>query len=188
MTRVLDPAVATASGSPVIEVAIFVELDFVPDPLLLWSGLGTFVWNNRTFFGTGTLMTIGSAEETTETRAVSVAVGLSGVPTDLISAAENTGWRGQPANIWLALLNPQGGILGDPVLVMSGRLDVLSWKEGVTAEITMTIESRLADLERARVRRYTDRDQEDEYPGDLGFQYVESLQDTIIQWGKGVTT
>ena len=188
MARAIDASVAVASAASVINVAVLVELDFTPEPMLLWSGLGPFVWNNLTFLGAGTLMTMGSAEETTETRAVSVAVGLSGVPTELITAAENANWRGQPGKIWLALLSPEGSLLGDPVLVLSGRLDVLSWKEGVTAEITMTIESRLADLERARVRRYTDRDQQDEYPGDLGFQYVESLQDTIIQWGKGVTT
>ena len=96
-------------------------------------------------------------------------------------------WRGQPARIWLALLSANGGLLGDPIQVLSGRMDVMSWTEGETANITLTVESRLADLERARVRRYTDRDQEDEYPGDLGFQYVDSLQDTLINWGKGVT-
>jgi hypothetical protein len=187
VTRPLDPAVSTATNAPVIEVAILVECQFVPDDLLIWSGLGNFTWGNRTFTGAGSLLSIGALEETTETRAVSVAVGLSAVPTDLIGYAQEVNWRGNPGRIWLALLNQQGGLLGDPIPVFSGRMDVLSWSEADTANLTLTIESRLADLDRARTRLYTDRDQEDEYPNDLGFQYVTSLQDTLLLWGKGVT-
>ncbi len=187
MTRPLDISVAQASSDAEVFVAVLVELQFMPDNLLLWSGLGNFVWANQSFTGAGNLLSIGAAEETTETRAVSVAVGLSAVPTDLIGYAIDVNWRGQPARIWLALLNSAGGLLGDPIPVLSGRMDVLSWTEGDTANITVTVESRLADLDRPRIRRYTDRDQQDEYPGDIGMQYVESLQDTLINFGKGVT-
>ena len=115
------------------------------------------------------LARVGACEETTETRAVSVAVGLSAIPSELTGLAVTANWRGQSGKVWLALLNETGGMLRDPIQVYSGRMDVMSWSDGDQNTITLTIESRLADLDRARVRRYTDRDQQNEYPSDLGF-------------------
>jgi hypothetical protein len=42
-------------------------------------------------------------------------------------------------------------------------------------------ESRLVDLERAEVRRYTDADQQAEYQGDRFFEYVPALQEAEIR-------
>ncbi|MCK8787634.1 hypothetical protein M0638_25025 [Roseomonas sp. NAR14] len=184
MTRPLATAVSTAASAPVVHLAVLVELDFAPDPLRLWSGIGDFVWGNMTFTGAGTLMGVGEVEETTETRAAGTTLSLSGVPSELIDHAMVVDWQGRAGRIWLALLDDAGGLLGDPVQALGGRMDVMSWAEGETATISLTVESRLADLERARVRRYTDRDQQDEYPNDLGFAYVASLQNQEIRWGK----
>ena len=68
--------------------------------------------------------------------------------------------------------------------VLAGRMDTMSWSEGETATVSLTVESRLADLERPRARRYTDSDQQAEYPGDLAFQYVQSLVEKEITWGR----
>ena len=42
----------------------------------------------------------------------------------------------------------------------------------------------LIDLNRSRVRRYTNEDQQIDYPTDVGFEYVQSLQDFEIKWGR----
>ena len=50
-----------------------------------------------------------------------------------------------------------------PYTLWIGELDVLSIDEGEnTSIITVSAESQLLDLERARVRRYTDADQQAE--------------------------
>ena len=41
-----------------------------------------------------------------------------------------------------------------------------------------------APIERARVRRYTHEDHQIDYPGDLFFQFVGSLSDKVLTWGK----
>ena len=186
MSRSLDAGVSTAAVAPVLGVAVLVECDFLPDPLRLWSGIGDFLWNNMTFTGAGALLGVGSAEEATETRAVAMTLTLSAIPGVLIDHALNVDWRGQPGRVWLAVLDPGGALLGDPVQIFSGRMDVMSWAEGETCTISLSVESNLADLERARVRRYTDRDQQAEYPGDLGLQFVDSLQNQSIDWGQGL--
>ena len=48
-------------------------------------------------------------------------------------------------------------------------------------EVALTCESRLVDLERAEVRRYTDADQQAEYQGDRFFEYGPALQEAEIR-------
>jgi len=42
-------------------------------------------------------------------------------------------------------------------------------------------------LERARVARYSSGYQKTLYPNDLGFDFVEDLQDKKISWGRAST-
>ena len=54
---------------------------------------------------------------------------------------------------------------------------------GEKATITLTGESRLIDFFRPRISRYTDAEQQALYPGDLGLQYVNDLQEASVPWG-----
>jgi hypothetical protein len=52
--------------------------------------------------------------------------------------------------------------------------------------IAVSAESRLVDLERARERRYDHRDQQIVHPGDMFFEYVPSIVEAEIVWGKSL--
>lgn len=184
MPRDLDTTQIVAAGAPVLGIALLIELEFDTEPMRLWSGLGALAWGNRSFVGAGTLLSIGEVEEAAEVRAAATALTLSGIPGEVIDAANEVDWQGRPARIWLALLADNHALLGKPIPMLAGRMDTLSWSEGETATVTLAVESRLADLERPRIRRYTDSDQQAEYPGDLGFQYVASLVEKETTWGS----
>jgi hypothetical protein len=63
-------------------------------------------------------------------------------------------------------------------------MDVMTIEDaGATANINVTAESRLIDLDRSRARRFTSEDQKIDYPDDKGLEMVASLQDTVIIWG-----
>jgi hypothetical protein len=53
-----------------------------------------------------------------------------------------------------------------------------------TSTIELTVENKLIDLERARVARFTSAYQKSVYSGDRGLDFVESLQDKEISWGR----
>lgn len=79
-----------------------------------------------------------------------------------------------------------GTIIADPDERFTGRADVMALSDdGQTATITLSVESRLIDLQRPRSRRYTHDDQQIYYPADLGLQYVADLQDKEFTWGSG---
>jgi len=56
-------------------------------------------------------------------------------------------------------------------------------ESGNVANVNITGESRLIDLEIARERRYTSEDQKIDFPDDKGFEFVADLQNKEIVWG-----
>ena len=56
--------------------------------------------------------------------------------------------------------------------------------DGATAQISITAESKLIDLERSRARRYTSEDQKIDFPNDKGLEFITGLQDKTIVWGR----
>jgi hypothetical protein len=85
--------------------------------------------------------------------------------------------------LWLALLTDDATLLADPVPLAELRMDTMAIVEGRDARITLTAEGELGDLDRPRVRRYTNEDQQAEFPGDRGFEYVPSVQELNFKWG-----
>jgi len=57
---------------------------------------------------------------------------------------------------------------------------------GQSAEIAISVENRLIEFERTRVRRNTAEDQKIDYPNDKGFEFVTEIQEKDIVWGRTV--
>ena len=184
MARDLTAGVITQLQAASVEVGVLFEGEFASGWVRLWSGVGTLSWDSRSWSGVGTLLGISGIDETNEIRASGLTVSLSGVPSDLLSAALGDARSGKTGRVYLAFFS-SGSIVADPILQFEGRLDVPAIEDGPdTATISISYESELIDLERARERRYTPEDQAIDFPGDLGFDYVAALQDAQITWGR----
>ena len=186
MSRDLTHAFATALSDQSLRPVIFFEGQFATGWVRIWSGLGEVSWNGQSWAGAGSLLGLGSLDETGEVVAGGTAASLSGVPLDLVQMAIDEARQGLPGRIWLGLLAENGSIIADPVQAFSGRLDVPEIKDDAdTCTITISYESRLIDLTVARTWRYTHESQQVLFPGDLGFEYVTAIQDREITWGRG---
>lgn len=185
MARDLTTALKNELTAPVLSPVIFYEGEFASGFVRLWSGYGDLLWNGQTWQGVGHLAGISPIQEDGQISAKGITVSLSGIPQSLIAVALSEARQGKPGKIWLGAMDSAGAVVVDPYLSFSGRLDVPEIDEGAdTATITITYESRLIDLERPRERRYTANDQALDYPGDKGFDYIPSLQDKQIVWGR----
>lgn len=185
MARTVTTAVGNALASGNVPYLMLVQLDFVSGTLRACSAAYDFAWGGYTWVGAGNLAAIQPIEEGAELQMYGVQLQLSGIPAAYVSVALNQNYRGRPATIYLAPLNSSYMVLADPVVAFSGRMDTMQLEVGHTATITVTAESRLTDWERARVRRYNSEDQQQVYPGDLGFQYVPQMVEKQIVWGRG---
>lgn len=188
MTRTLTATIETEIGKEVIRPVLFLKLllDAADGgDLNYWSGIGTFTFNGDDYIGTGVLGSITEVKETQELTAQGVKFSLTSIPAENIAIALEKEYAERPCKLWLGFLTQAGTLLADPVLLFTGRLDVMELSEaGDTCTISISAENRLVDLERPKVRYYTDEDQKMDYPDDTGFAFVSSLNDgRTVTWG-----
>jgi len=175
-------------------------------PLYVWSGYGDLTIGSKTYLGAGQLLSVSSVEETTEIEAKGASITLSGIPSDFLSLALSEPYQGRECKIYFGLwLNNKTIITqaSDTITtedlfefvtegetkhlaeIFSGELDQMNIsEESSTATISITVENVLIKLERPVVRRFTDQDQRSRFPSDKGLEFVASLQDKEIFWGK----
>jgi len=209
MSRDLNPDTIQSISENVVYPFFATELRFDGNIVRMWTGQGTLVLADGTeWVGLGQLLNISSIEETSEMSVKGASISLSGIPSELLSLALSEPYQGRIAKIYFGTFQ-QGSILqetSDYILLQdgsrinlesmstgfnelfSGYMDQMNIEEsGDTATIEMMVENKLIDLERARVARFTSGYQKSVYPGDLGMDFIEDLQDKKISWGRAET-
>lgn len=179
----LTPAVLSELENETYRPLILVGLDFPSVPVYAHSGAGDISFNGNTYKGVGQLGNLSVLEETIDLQTFGFSLELTGIDPALLAISLNDHIQGRAAEIYLAFLDEEHQIIPDPVGPWLGRMDAPQGEIGKTATIKIDIESRLADWERARIRRYTDADQQAEYPGDKFFEFVSEMQEKEITWG-----
>lgn len=166
-----------------LQPAVFVEA-FLNGPVVrIWSGIGTISWNGHTWAGLGSLMSISMTEDAATVEARGISIVMSGLDATLLADCLADFRLGLPVTVYFALY-ASGSLIADPIISWAGRMDQPTIDvAGDTASITINCENRLIDMNIAVDRRYTHEDQQLENPGDLGFQFVNGLQETTLFWG-----
>lgn len=204
-TRDISSAVDNLIEDSVVYPFFAVELLFDDSPLNLWTGFGELTYDSKTWTGAGQLLNVSNVEETAEISARGATLTLSGVSSEVISLALQEPYQGRVCNIYFGMF-ARGDLLqesGDYLLledgsrivledqaegltqIFSGYMDQMNINEGAdTSTIELKVENKLIDLERKRVRRYTSAYQKSQYPGDKGLDFVESIQDRKVVWGR----
>ena len=184
-TRDLTSALSAALDDDVVNVFFAVDLDFDGDNAVrMWTGYGTVTISGKDYTGLGELLSISEVEETSDTKATGATIVVTGIPkTANIALALTEPYQGREGRIYF-------GVQGDTTEyteIFAGFMDQMNITEGPdTATLEITLENKLIDLERTRVARYSSAYQKNKYAGDEGFDFVESLQDKQIVWGREV--
>lgn len=181
MSRDITATVLNALDDAVVYPFFAVDLDFSSGPLYMWSGYGDLIVGAKTYLGTGQLLSLSAVEETTEIEAKGASLTLSGIPSSFLSLALTEPYQGRECRIYFGMTsNPS-----EYVEIFSGELDQMNIsEEGSTSTISVTAENVLIKLERPVVRRFTNEDQKSRFPADKGLEFVASLQDKEIFWGR----
>jgi hypothetical protein len=185
MPRPMSSAMLAAIQAQHLRPALFVQMQFMTGPLYVWSGTGSVTWNGHTWLGVGTLGTISTIEESGTVEAKGVTLTLSGIDPAMLADALQEFQTGAPVAIYLGLFDSGGSLIANPVTSWAGRMDQPSIEVGGdSAVISIACENRLIEMNVAVDRRYTATDQSIDYPGDLGFNWVLSIQEQNIYWGR----
>lgn len=184
MTRDITTALRDQVTASALQPIALFEAIFDSGALRFWTGYGEITWNGVVWSGAGNLIGVSDVTESQELRAVGTAVTLSGIPSELISIALAEDYQGRPCAIYLGALDGST-LVADPYKIFGGIMDVMEIDDaGEFASITLAAESRLIDLERPRERRYEHEDQQALFAGDRGLEYVPTIQDAPIIWGR----
>jgi hypothetical protein len=206
MSRTLNPTTIENINQDVVHPFNAIELFFDSDVLRFWTGVGTLTLDGEQWIGSGNLLSISDIEETLEMSVKGATVSLSGIPSEVLSLALSEPYQGRVCNIYFGTFTPSTSLLkedsdyillqdGSQILIdterdafneiFSGYMDQMNIEEEAdSSRISLTVENKLVDLERARVARYTSGYQKSLYPSDKGFDFIEDLQDKPITWGR----
>jgi len=188
--RTLTAAFKTALDKDDVEPFILVSIGTAQGDINVWSGIGTLPFDTGSgdvnFTGVGNFGTISAPQETSELKANGVNVTLSGVPGATISLALQAMRQGKTGRIWMGLFDiSTGQVVSDPAEIFEGLTDIVAIDESAqTSEVTVGLESTLVNLKKKHDRRYTPEDQKRTFPNDLGFDFVTSLQEKELLFGK----
>lgn len=196
MPRQLSAAAIAAIAGKTVRLASFAQLAFADNTLYLWTGTGpitpsgppsnpasTFPYG-QTFTGAGWLGKVSAIPQTTKIQAQNVTLSLSGIPSSLLSEAINQVRIGGTVTLWYAFFDATtGALILDPVQVFAGSMDIPSLDDqGATSTIAISCENTLLSLNLAPNRRFDDPDQQLRSPGDLGFSFLQALQNIQLFW------
>lgn len=186
MSRDLSAAFIAQLEAVEKTVAVFYEAEFASGMLYLWSGYGDIDWNGQTWVGgAGALVKFSQITETSEVRADGIICTLSGITESFRSLVLSEVQQGKPGIVYIGFLDDAGDVIPEAVSAFDGRLDVPTMKDsGKDIVISLSYETRLRDLERAREQRYTNESQALVDDSDIGFEYVPSLQQWSGVWGR----
>lgn len=209
MSRTLDSSIISALSSGDIEPFFAFKMEFDSTTLLLYTGLGTITIGSDTYTGVGSLLSFTNVEESADIGAKKVTITLSGIPSTNLSLALTEPYQGREVTILFGIRNAnvvylidengdfilteQGGLIdvtdsSEPnasSTLFVGYIDQMDITEGPeTSSISVVLESKLLELERTRVLRYTSAIQKALYTGDKGFDFVDELQGQTFNWGR----
>lgn len=171
-----------------VAVAVnFVALDFVSGAVRMNSSPYPLVFNGDTFYGIGDLGAISIIQEGSDLQARGIELTLSGIPPGLIAIALNEDYQGRDCDVWLGFLassHEHSSLIADPIQLGPWVMDTMDIEIGKTARITVRAESRLIRWDKPHSARYTNEEQQERFPGDLGLEFVAQMAERELIWGR----
>lgn len=164
--------------------AFLLDIAFKSMTCYVWSGVGSLVYGGNTYLGVGSLGKISAVSEGSELMADGMSITLSGIDPTLLPETMTDVQLGAPVTVYFALLGDGNAIIGTPYPLFVGQVDQPAIQPGLDDfTITIKLENKLVNLQRASNRRYTSADQNLYYPDDIAFRWVEQLNDQALVWG-----
>lgn len=183
MSRALTSDLAAALASGTILPFFLATLQFRTSVQRIWTGYGNLTIDGQTFSGIGTVGEIGAITEGTTLEAHGTYVKLSGIDPVLLGDSMTDIQAGLQALLFLGCMDEAGNVIGTPYMVFSGIVDQPSVDFGdETISITINLESKVVDFQRASQRKYTSADQRAMTNAhDSFFDYVEQMNDVALK-------
>lgn len=184
MSRDLPAELDAAIEEPVVRPFLALFIDF-PDPVRVWTGTGNIIFEGEEWIGAGGVGAIDTIGEGTDGSAVGIKASLFNVPSEFRDDIADQATKGATFEVWVGALNETFQVVEAVKLLWKGRSDTYEVVDGgETLTVNVTGESRMRDQRRPAIKRFTNTYQQSKHPGDLFFEYADSLAEVSILWAK----
>ena len=184
MSRQGNSAALSASQQSVTNHLLAVSIDFPDAPVRAHTGVGELAIHNEIYTGVGQFGGISSIEEASDNEATRLGLSLSGIPGELISTALNTHYQGRKCSLYLVYLDEAFLLIGEPILLYQGLIDTQVINKGAQSSIKLSVQSRMSEWRRPVALRLNNETQQNRYPGDKGFEFVERTVNQELEWDR----
>jgi len=183
MPRSVNASTLTALQQDSVRLAHLVRIGFDTELFLTDYAHQVSYLTNR-YLPASHLLSLDDSQETQDLRVGSMTINISGVDQSYISIFLNQQYVNRRVRIWLAILDANAQIVGDPIKTFDGEITGYSLQESRDSSvINMNAASHWADFERKNGRFTNQNSQQYYFPSDTGMRFAaESIKD--IKWGK----
>lgn len=195
--RGMTSAQIAALTAGVVNRVLAIEMEFDSGTSRIVTAPYDIEIEGNTFVG-GLLASISNIEEVSEMQASTMTGELSGIPSDAIAVALSEEFQGRRVTVWFVPMDQDNSqiafdsdYVGDtqqawdpiaPFILFRGLIDQMEIELGDTAKVVARFINRLASWEQPRIQRYSDEEQQQQYPGDLFFQYAAAMENKEVTW------
>ena len=183
--------IAAHLGGRTVRVSFLMLLDFVNQPMRIWTGAGKITAGGADWYGVGSLASISGLEQAVNGEAPETTFILSGINAEIVNLAR-TEWKEEALDrlikVYLQFHNDDDDrpreLFDEPFAIWAGRMQTPRFElQGPTKRrITVSAESLFALRSRPAFSQYTDADQKLRFAGDRGFEFVPGLVNKIVTW------
>jgi hypothetical protein len=182
VTRFALPENEAKAGEPHVPYVFLCEFDFASGFFRANTSNREYSHLSNTFIGAGFIGAIGQINESDTPEKLEFQLPAD---QDLVTAALTENYHGRDVRIYLALLDDAYQYVATPELRWEGFMDTMQIRRDVnSALITLICEDWRIILEESSGVLYADAHQQLHAPGDLFFNQVAKINNTIIKWGE----
>lgn len=182
MARSIESVFKTALGESVLKVAMIVKVDFTEGILAYSSTIADIEYLGQVYQGFGTLGSVSDIEENDSLDPQTCTLELSGVKPIVLAAILDTDYYNKPAEVYMVALDDGYQVIGTPLLYFKGTVDEVKCTHGTVARINITLADELSGWDRLKVERYTNDEQQLQYPGDKGCEFITEISGKEVIW------
>lgn len=162
------------------------ELVFDSTTTRLTDADRTINWGGNDYLALGHFLGFSDIEESSEVEVTSMTGTLSGVDQTYVSLFLSETYLDRPVNLYKAFLDASLGVVSDPLLIFSGRLNQPVINENPddgTCTLAISATSHWVDFERRPGRHTNHAEQQVWFPCDQGFEFSSEIVKEI-RWGR----
>lgn len=185
MSRSVDASVKAELDSGSWREGRLISLEWDGGTDYIWTGIGDLLFDGDTYKGLGDFLGMSSVVEDAENVASGIEITLNGISSGNLANALANAEQGNEVIVRYAVFDTSWSIIGTPVIVFSGFMDVPTIvSDGSSSHISITVEDHRIDLEKPNELRYTDADQKALHAGDTFCKHVAGNKTRESFWGR----